>query len=129
MIKNLFLFLSCVFFSISVSHSSTSADFYDLHSTPPAPLESLLYRIKSLFSLSIEEPSATGVSTSEGLSHTIKGMESWYKRAKYGDNKALLALESEAQKSAYACVLMMKYYAGKRLDLDYQVLSLFFKEK
>ncbi len=115
--KNLFLFLCCFFLHASISCSSTSTDLNDIIFSRVTPLESLLESIRASYQLSPQESPAIDIETSRRISKAVEETESLYKRAKYGDQRALIALKEKATQSEHACVLMMQYYAKKQADI------------
>ncbi len=106
--------LICLVLHAFVSHSSTVTDLDDWEFSQPAPLESLLSGIRASFDLPDEPFLSIDRDASTRISQIIHDAENLYKRAKHGDNEALTALKIKAKESAYACVLMMKYYAKRQ---------------
>ncbi len=131
--KKQFLFLCCFFLHASISYSCTPTDLSDIIFSRVTPLESLLERIRISYQLSPQESPAIDTETSRRISKTVEETESLYKRAKYGDQRALIALKAKTTQSAHACVLMMKYYTKKGVTIknslapEYEsYLSIFF---
>lgn len=115
MTKKHYWLLLCLVLYATASHSSTVTDLDDWKFSQPAPLESILDGIRTSFDLPDEPLPSIDREASARISQTIHDVENLYKKAKHGDNEALATLKTKAKESAYACILMMKYYAKRQV--------------